>query len=68
MTFSKLQTVMYEAAQIVNQRPIGTHSDSPEDFMHLWVLSLRGLVENIDPTTHKVLLEDFGRSGHGKFS
>ena len=25
MDFSELQTVMYEAAQIVNQRPIGKH-------------------------------------------
>ena len=35
MTFSELQTVMYEAAQIVNQRPIGTHPDSPEDSTYL---------------------------------
>ena len=30
MIFSEFQTVKYEAAQIINQRPIGTHPDSPE--------------------------------------
>ena len=35
MTFRELQTVMYEAADIVNQRPIGTHQDSPEDSTYL---------------------------------
>ena len=35
MTFSELQTVMYEAAQIVNQRPIGTRPDSPEHSTYL---------------------------------
>ena len=35
MTFSELQAVMYEAAQIVSQRPIGTHPDSPEDSTYL---------------------------------
>ena len=31
LSFCELQTVMYEVAQIVNQRPIGTHPSSPED-------------------------------------
>ena len=35
MTFSELQTVMYEAAQVVNQRPMGTHLESPEDSTYL---------------------------------
>ena len=35
MTLSELQAVMYEAAQIENQRPIGTHPDSPEDSTYL---------------------------------
>ena len=35
MRFSELQTVMFEAAQIVNQRPIGRHPTSPEDGSYL---------------------------------
>ena len=31
MTFSELQTVCYEAAKLVNERPIGRHPTSPED-------------------------------------
>ena len=31
MTFSELQTVCYEAANLVNERPIGRHSTSPAD-------------------------------------
>ena len=31
MTFSELQTVCYEAANPVNERPIGRHPTSPED-------------------------------------
>ena len=35
MDFSELQTVMYEAAQIVNQRPIGKHPTHPDDGSYL---------------------------------
>lgn len=35
MRFSELQTVMFEAAQIVNQRPIGRHPTNPEDGSYL---------------------------------
>lgn len=35
MDFSELQTVMFEAAQIVNQRPIGRHPTSPDDGSYL---------------------------------
>ena len=31
MSFSELQAVMFEAAQLVNQRPIGAHRTSPEE-------------------------------------
>ena len=31
LSFSEIQTVMFEVAQIVNQRPIGAHPSSPED-------------------------------------
>ena len=35
MRFSELQTVMFEVAQIVNQRPIGRHPTSAEDGSYL---------------------------------
>ena len=35
MSFSELQTVMFEAAQLVNQRPIGAHPTSPEESPYL---------------------------------
>lgn len=35
MDFSELQTVMYEAAQIVNQRPIGNYPTHPDDGSYL---------------------------------
>ena len=35
MTFSELQTVCYEAADLVNERPIGRHPTSPEDGTYL---------------------------------
>lgn len=35
MTFSELQTVCYEAANLVNERPIGRHPTSPEDGTYL---------------------------------
>ena len=35
LTSSELQTVMFEAAQLVNQRPIGSHPTSPEDGTYL---------------------------------
>ena len=35
MTFSELQTVCYEAANLVNKRPIGRHPMSPEDGTYL---------------------------------
>ena len=35
MSFSKLQTVMFEAAQIVNQGPIGIHPTCPEECLYL---------------------------------
>jgi len=31
MSFSELQTVMFEAAQLVNQRPIGRHPTYPDE-------------------------------------
>ena len=33
MNFSEFQTVMYGEAQIVKQRPIGSHSTHPDDKM-----------------------------------
>ena len=35
MTFSELQTVCYEAANLVNETPIGRHPTSPEDGTYL---------------------------------
>ena len=35
MSFSELQTVMFEAAQLVNQQPIGVHPTSPEENPYL---------------------------------
>ena len=35
LSFSELQTVMFEVAQITNQRPIGTHPSLPEDRTYL---------------------------------
>ena len=35
MSFSELQTVMFEAAQLVNQRPIGRHPTHPADRSYL---------------------------------
>ena len=35
MTFSELQTVCYEAANLVNERPVGRHPTSPEDGTYL---------------------------------
>ena len=34
-TFAELQTVMYEAAQLVNQRPIGRHPTDPDEGSYL---------------------------------
>ena len=35
LSYSELQTVFFEVAQIVNQRPIGTHHEHPEDGAYL---------------------------------
>ena len=35
MSFSELQTVVFEVAQIVNQRPIGVHPTFPEECPYL---------------------------------
>ena len=35
LQFSELQTCMFEAAELVNERPIGAHPDSPEDGVYL---------------------------------
>ena len=35
LTFSELQTVMYEAAQLVNERPIGRSPTQPDDNSYL---------------------------------
>ena len=35
MTFSELQTVCFEAANLVNERPIGRHPTSPDDDSYL---------------------------------
>ena len=35
LQFSELQTIMFEAAELVNERPIGVHPDSPEDGVYL---------------------------------
>ena len=35
LRFSELQTSMYEAAQLVNQRPIGNHPSDPSDGVYL---------------------------------
>ena len=35
LTFSELQTVMFEAANIVNKRPIGRHPTSPDEDVYL---------------------------------
>ena len=34
-SFSEVQTVIYEAAQLVNQRPIGRHPTSPDEGSYL---------------------------------
>ena len=36
MRFSELQNVMFSAAQLVNQRPIGRHPTDPEDGSYLF--------------------------------
>ena len=40
MTFSELQTVCYEAAKLVNERPIGRHPTSPEDGTYICSLTI----------------------------
>lgn len=35
MTFSELQTVCFEAAHLINERPIGRHPTSPDDESYL---------------------------------
>ncbi len=35
MTFSELQTVCFEVANLMNERPIGRHPTSPEDGAYL---------------------------------
>ena len=35
MTFSELQTVCFEAANLINERPIGRHPTSPDDESYL---------------------------------
>ena len=35
MKFSELQTVMFEAAGLINERPIGDHPGAPEDGVYL---------------------------------
>ena len=35
MSYSELQTVMFEAAQLVNQRPIGRHPTNPDEGAYL---------------------------------
>ena len=79
MTFSELQTVMYEAAQIVNQRPIGTYPDditylSPNDLILGRSLSHEPqgpFLERVSSNYRFDYIQDivgrFGRSGHGKF-
>ena len=82
MTFSELQTVIYEVAQIINERLIGTHPDSPEDSTYLSPNDLilgrssshvpqSPFLESVSSKYRfdyiKVLLEDCGRSGHKKF-
>ena len=37
MTFSELQTVCFEAANLVNERPIGKHPTSPDDESYLYL-------------------------------
>ena len=35
LTFSELQTVLYEVANLLNERPIGRHPASPDDAAYL---------------------------------
>lgn len=35
MTFSELQTVCFEAGNLINERPIGRHPTSPDDESYL---------------------------------
>lgn len=35
LTFSELQTVLFEIANLLNERPIGRHPTSPEDGAYL---------------------------------
>ena len=35
LTFSELQTVLFEVANLINERPIGFHLRSPEDGSYL---------------------------------
>ena len=41
LTFSELQTVMFEASQLVNQRPIGKHPSDPTEGSYLCPNDLR---------------------------
>ncbi|EDO34035.1 predicted protein [Nematostella vectensis] len=35
MTFSQLQTVCYKFANLINERPIGRHPNTPDDGTYL---------------------------------
>ena len=35
LTFSELQTVLFEIANLINERPIGRHPTSPDDGTYL---------------------------------
>ena len=83
MSFSELQTILFEVAQIVNQRPIGCHTSTPEDwniFVSRMTCFLDGhlvthpkvpfksvLLTNTDLTTSKQLLKRSGKNGLGTF-
>ena len=38
MTFSELQTLFFEAANLINERPIGRHPTSPDHESYLWLM------------------------------
>ena len=55
MRFSEFQTVLYEAAQLVNQRPIGNHPTHPNEESYLSPNDL--LLGRSSPDVPQVLFE-----------
>ena len=60
LRFSELQTVMYEAAQLLNQRPIGECPNNPDDQTYLCPNDL--LLGRASPTTPQIQFDTVASS------